>query len=231
MIAVIGEYGFFGKGLCDYLNKHNITYTGINRNNFEAFSTSKDFQIIINCAMPSARFAAKNNPMHDFNETVLKTAEIKYKFPNTKIIQISSISAEVQLNSVYGRHKKAAEQLLDENDLIIRLGPLYDKRLKKGALIDILNNKPVYVSGDTRYGFTPVSWVYSYIAGNFDQVGLVELGAQGYVVLRELANVLGSTSEFLGARDDQIFTGVFQDQPHANDVIEFCKTFVESQEK
>jgi hypothetical protein len=231
MIAIIGEHGFFGTGLCEYFSRHEISYVGINRSNYEAYSVNSNFDVVINCAMPSARFAAKNNPMGDFNETVLKTARIKYDFPNAKVIQISSISAAVQLDTVYGRHKRAAEQLLDEHDLIIRLGPLYDQRLTKGALIDILNNKPVYVSGDTRYGFTPLSWVYSYLKRNLDQVGLIELGAKGYVMLQDLANTLGSKSEFSGARDDQVFSGLLHDQPHANEVIAFCQKYMESQKK
>lgn len=228
MIAVVGERGFFGKGLCDYFAKQEIAYVGINRDNYGSLAATKDFDIIFNCAMPSARFAARNQPMVDFQETVQKTAMIKYDFPSAKIIQISSISASVQLDTVYGRHKKAAEQLLTDNDLVVRLGPLYDQRLRKGALIDILRDKPVYVSGDTRYGFTPLSWVYDYLAKNLDQIGLIELGAAGYVELQNLAKILGSKSEFLGPRDDQVFDGVFQDQPNATDVVDFCKTFLES---
>ena len=87
----------------------------------------------------------------------------------------------------------------------------------------------VYVAGESRYGFTPLEWVYCYLIDNLDQVGVVELGSKGFVVLRDLAQALGSKSEFVGERDDQIFMGAFKNQPKANDVIDFCKMILKEQ--
>ena len=64
--------------------------------------------------MPSKRFWAKNNPYKDFIVTVEKTFKIANDWKSSKIIQISSISARSQLNTPYGRHKAAAEKLVDK---------------------------------------------------------------------------------------------------------------------
>lgn len=229
MIAVLGEYGFVGKKVCEVFSELGIEFLGVNRNTFSQATENNNFSTIINCAMPSGRFFANNNPLKDFSETVYKTASVKYYFPRSKIVQISSISASVQVNTIYGKHKKLAEEILAEDDLIIRLGPLYDKSLSKGALIDIINNRTVYVSGKSLYGFTPLNWVCNFIGKNLHQTGIIELGASGSVCLQELADILGSKSEFVGFRDDQIFEGIFDDQPHATDVIAFCNSLLEGQ--
>jgi nucleoside-diphosphate-sugar epimerase len=228
MIGIIGEHGFVGSKLCQCLKANGINFIGVNRNNFSEYANYKNFSHVVNCAMPSGRFFAKNNPLKDFDETVRKTASIKYHFPEAKIIQISSISASVQLDTVYGKHKKIAENILDANDLILRLGPLYDKTLAKGALIDIIENKKVYVSGLSKYAFTPLEWVCDFIYKNLDLNGIIEIGASGYIELSDLANTLGSKSEFVGDIDDQIFSNTFQNQPNADDVISFCKKIMKN---
>lgn len=225
MIVVLGKNGFVGSTLCEHLTSQGFTFEAYGRKEFPSLLERTDVSIVINCAMPSGRFLAKSKPFYDFKETVSKTANIKYSFPDAKIIQISSISASVQLDTIYGKHKRAAELLLDDSDLIIRLGPLYHKKLTKGALIDIIENKTVYVSGDSKYGFTPLEWVCDYIIKNLNTTGLIELGAIGFVKLKDLAYHLGSESTFIGAKDDQVFTELFQNQPNASEVIDFCKKY------
>jgi len=128
------------------------------------------------------------------------------------------------LHTVYGRHKLAAEALLEpDTSLIVRLGPLYHESLVKGALIDIINNRTVYVSGDSKYAFTPLDWVCSNIMRNIDKNGVIEMGAKGYVTLQSLAKVVGSVSVFEGEVDDQTFSDKEDDQPLANAVIDFAK--------
>jgi dTDP-4-dehydrorhamnose reductase len=223
MIAVLGKHGFVGSTLCDHFTASGIAYEGISRSEFPSFIGRSDISLVINCAMPSGRFSAKSEPFNDFEETVLKTAKIKYCFPNAKLIQISSISASVQSDTIYGKHKRMAELLLDKDDLIIRLGPLYHTKLAKGALIDIMEDQMVYVSGESKYGFTPLDWVCEFIINNLNMTGLVELGASGFILLKDLAKQLNSKSDFSGPLDHQVFTDVFEGQPAASDVVNFCR--------
>ena len=53
-----------------------------------------------------------------------------------------------------------------QNNLILRLGPMYGHSLTKGVLIDMKNNAPVYVSEESLYSFAPVDWVGNWIYQN-----------------------------------------------------------------
>jgi nucleoside-diphosphate-sugar epimerase len=224
VIAIIGANGFVGKAMCESVRQYGFSVVEVTRENYKVACTNQLVDYVINCAMPSGRFWAKNNSMSDFKETVEKTSNIISDFPNSKIIQISSISARVQLNSIYGRHKLAAEALLDlDEHLVIRLGPLYHASMTKGALIDIVKNRRVFLSGKTKYAFTPVDWVCGSIIKHIDHCGVMELGTKGYVVLDDLARSLNSKSEFGGICDDQVFPDGPHDRPNAEEVIDFAR--------
>ena len=227
-VALLGYRGFLGRALNNVLETEaKIHLVKIDRKKFNSGNFDKNVDFAINCAMPSARFWAENNPKLDFIETVKKTHDIIDSFPNSKIIQISSISARTQQHKVYGRNKRAAEMLLDKNKhLIFRLGPLYGENLSKGVIIDLIKNQTVYVSGKSKYGFTDINWVSKMIINNINLFGIVELGAKGYVSLLNLKNKLSSNSEFCGEIDNQIFTKMYCDKnslSHASEVIDFAK--------
>ncbi len=222
-IGLIGANGFVGKRFCNFFVKNNINFQQITRDNYSLVSNN-NFSLVINCAMPSARFWSKNNPDLDFKETVIKTFNIKNDFKESKILQISSISAKVQLDTVYGRHKRAAELILNPDyDLIIRLGPLYHKSMSKGALIDIIKGEKVFVSSETKYAFTPLDWACEEIFKMRDRNGLYELGAKNFVKLSDLKDALNSKSSFEGFTDDQIFPDASDKCPDASEVIKFAK--------
>ena len=220
-VAIIGGKGFVGSQLVKSFIKNNYDVSIITRENYQG-SKNINFAYVINSAMPSGRFWAKNNPELDFSETVYKTFKIKNDFNNSKIIQISSISAKVQLDSIYGRHKLAAENILDnKKDLIIRLGPLYSSSIQKGAIVDIMNNKTVYVSGSSKYAFTPLEWACDQILKNIDLCGTHEIGAKNYIKLKDYAIAVDSKSDFVGDKDDQVFYNAPQYSPDASEVIKF----------
>ena len=220
-VAIIGGKGFVGSQLVKCFIKNNYDVSIITRENYQDSKNVK-FSYVINSAMPSGRFWAKNNPELDFSETVYKTFHIKNDFHKSKIIQISSISAKVQLDTIYGRHKLAAENILDnKEDLVIRLGPLYSNSIKKGAIIDIMNNKTVYVSGSSKYAFTPLNWACNEIFKNIDLHGTHEIGAKNYIKLKDYAKAINSKSDFVGDEDDQVFYHASEHCPDASEVIKF----------
>jgi len=222
-IALIGSNGFVGKAIRKYILKDkNLLVTSVTRENYEKARKEKEYDILINAAMPSKRFWAKQNPYKDFIETVEKTFKIANDWKSSKIIQISSISARSQLNTIYGRHKAAAEKLIDkDNNLILRLGPLYGKSLTKGVLIDMKNNNPVYVSEESLYSFAPVDWVGNWIYQNMHLCGILDIGANNAIKLNEVAQRIDSKSIFTGPIDNQIITKEIKDAPQARDVIDF----------
>ena len=143
-IVVIGADGYVGSALCGALHRvpqHSVTV--VTRENY-AEMMGGTFDIVVNCAMPSGRFWAKNNPEKDFVETVTKTSNLLYGWQYEKFVQISTVSARCQLDTVYGRHKAAAEALCNYGDnLIVRLGALYGGDMKKGVLVEMLVGQKV----------------------------------------------------------------------------------------
>lgn len=225
-IGVIGSNGFVGKQILNILLQHNdIETIPIIRSNFHVEKTNQ-FDVIINAAMPSKRFAASNNPFVDFRDTVEKTAEIYYRFKFNKFVQISTLSARAQLNTVYGRHKKAAEDILDINkDLVIRLGPLFGEGLQKGVLMDMLYGRKVFVNEESRYCFADVVKMSELIINkilNFE-TGIIELGAKTGIKLKEIAHYLNKPIIFSGSLDNQEvkYHGDINELPDVDQVFKF----------
>lgn len=221
-IAVVGAKGYVGSALCAALARvasHSVSE--VTRENY-AEMRKGEYDILINCAMPSARFFAKNNPDKDFTETVQKTADLLYGWKFKKFVQISTVSARCQLDTVYGRHKAAAEKLCDfGGNLIVRLGSMYSAELKKGVLMDIVQGKKVFVDGESRYCFTPLDFVAQWIATHLDRNDIVEVGARNAIALRDIAKHLAANIEFEGALDHQEIVDPEPSFPDARDVLAF----------
>ncbi len=222
-IALIGADGFVGKSIKKYiLNDKSNLITCVTRANYEESKEEKEYDILINAAMPSKRFWAKQNPNKDFCETVEKTFKIANDWKSSKIIQVSSISARSQLETIYGRHKAAAEKIVgNKKNLILRLGPMYGKSLNKGVLIDMKNNNNVYVSKESLYCFAPVDWVGQWISRNLHLTGTIDIGGKNAIKLNQIAQRIGSKSKFIGPIDNQIISKEIKDAPEAIDVIDF----------
>ena len=150
-VAVAGADGYVGRALCGALSQDpQIGLTQVTRANNEQMRQGR-YQILINAAMPSKRFWAKSHAEEDFKETVQKTADFLYRWNYEKFVQISSVSARCELSAVYGRHKAAAEKICGKENLIVRLSSMYDERLSKGVLMDILSGTVnSYTEGDLR---------------------------------------------------------------------------------
>ncbi|HET8562616.1 MAG TPA: NAD-dependent epimerase/dehydratase family protein, partial [Candidatus Binatia bacterium] len=220
--AVVGAHGYVGSALCAALLRdfdHDVT--AVIRSNYDEMR-QRTFDILINAAMPSKRFWAKTHPDHDFAETVQKTGDLINGWRFGKFVQISSVSARCQLDTVYGRHKAAAEKICGfGNNLVVRLGPMYNKNLSKGVLIDMLEGRKVCVDGESRYCFAPLEFVASWIAANLERAGIVEVGARNAVRLQDVADHVGTKVKFEGAVDHQEIDHPEQDFPDAREVFGF----------
>jgi nucleoside-diphosphate-sugar epimerase len=203
-VAVVGATGYVGSALSAALAcRQSIAVTSVTRANY-AEMRGRSYNVLINAAMPAARFWAKNNPEKDFVETVQKTADLVYGWTYGKFVQISTVSARCQLDTVYGRHKAAAEKICGFGDnLIVRLGPMYSKSLSKGVLVDMLQGRKVFIDAESRYCFAPLEFAANWVAANLGRSGTVEVGARNAVRLREVADYLGGDVEFEGALDHQ----------------------------
>lgn len=223
MIALFGSKGFVGSEILKSLKERGYDVFEITRENFES-SLGKEYDYVINAACPSARFKAKTNQILDFKESVEKTARIFYETNFKKFIQISSIAARCQPDTVYGRNRLAAESVVnDGNSLIVRLGPMYGPTLNKGVLIDMLNNSKVYAAKESRYAFAPLIFNADWISKNLDRKGVWEVGAKNSIELGKLAEALNLNIEFEGLQDNQEMETIEKDYPDVNLVLDFMK--------
>lgn len=225
-VAIVGAGGYVGSALAAALARHpSYNLVRVTRENYvEAREGAYD--ILVNAAMPSGRFFAKNNPMHDFAETVQKTADLFYGWQFKKFVQISTVSARCQLETVYGRHKAAAERICSAGEhLIIRLGPMYSPDLAKGVLVDMMEGRTVFAHAASRYCFAPLAFVAEWIASHLDRSGVVEVGAKNALALSEVVAYLGKTVSFEGALDHQEIENPAPEFPDARDVFAFLDDF------
>lgn len=221
-VVLVGASGFVGSALHAALARRtDLVVTPVTRATYDE-ARQRSFDILINAAMPSGRFWSRQHPQEDFAETVQKTADLLYRWRLGKLVQISTLSARCQPDTVYGRHKAAAERLcaFGEN-LVVRLGPMYGPTLAKGVLIDMLNHRKVFADRASRYGFAPLAFVAQWIADHLGRVGVVEVGARNALTLGEVADYLGVSVEFEGPLDHQEVEGPTVDFPDARDVLRF----------
>jgi len=110
------------------------------------------------------------------------------------------------------------------NYLIVRLGSMYGNGLTKGVLVDMINNKKVYIDGRSKYSFTDVEWNSKWIIDNLNLKNkLVEVGATDFIELEKLAKMIKSTSEFEGEIDNQIIMNENIKKNTTMEVLEFLK--------
>jgi nucleoside-diphosphate-sugar epimerase len=223
-VAVVGAEGYVGRAITRALKRRvDVRVTAVTRASYETARRSR-YDVVVNAAMPSARFKARNEPNWDFVETVEKTADLVYGWEHGRLVQVSSVSARCQLDTVYGRHKAAAEQLCrPDQDLVVRLGPMYSEDLTKGVLVDMLEGRKVWVDGSSRYCFAPRDWVAEWIADHLKRTGLVEVGARDGLALRDVARHLGVDIEFEGPVDHQEVREPEAGFPPAKGVLAFVE--------
>jgi nucleoside-diphosphate-sugar epimerase len=221
-VAIVGAKGYVGSELVSSFSRRPDTE--VIPVTIETYEEARQgsYDVLVNAAMPSGRFWAKENPDKDFLETIKKTADLVYGWKFGKLIQISSVSARCQLDTVYGRHKAAAEKIAGfGKNLVVRLGPLYSEKLTKGVLIDMLKGQKVFVDGTSRYCFTSLPFATDWITSNMEETGLVEVGARNSLSLQEVAAHLGKIIEFEGVIDHQEIESPRPEFPDVKDVFAF----------
>ena len=205
-IAVIGAHGFVGSAIAkaiEHDERHELICV-VRGDDIKSKLGSAD--VVIHAANPARRFRAESDPVRDFVETVDKTFNILSLAIGKKCLLISSLSCKTQLNTNYGRNRRFCELLaLAQGAVVVRLGPMFGGERKQDMLHDLLADKQIYVSSETRYAYVNVEWVGANILELLDaQSDIYEIGAKNSVSLSELRDILGSKSIFNGVDDTQI---------------------------
>ena len=223
-IAVIGANGFVGSNICSEVESQGICKLIKVVRGDNIAEKIKVADVVIHAASPAKRYFANNNPKIDYSETIEKTNEIINLSSDKKFILISSLSARTQLNTSYGRYRKACEILSNFDDnLIIRLGPMFGGKRTQDTLHDIMKGKEVYVSGETKYSYTSVENSASKILQSIDLKGVIEIGADNFISLKYIADYFDTGCSFSGFDDTQIAKNERNNSIDAFDVILYCK--------
>jgi nucleoside-diphosphate-sugar epimerase len=225
-IVVVGANGFVGTSICAALEevpKYSLI-KAVRGDDLEEKLASAN--VIIHSANPAGRFKAESYQHQDFLDTVEKTSSILSSSKNKKIILISSLSCRTQLHTSYGRNRRSCELLtLSFGGVVIRLGPMFGGDRKQDVLHDLLASRKIYVSPDTKYGYTNIEWIGQEIIKYLDmKSGIYEIGASNSVSLNDLREYFESDSDFEGEDDTQIPRPIpGRDSPNAKLVFEYAK--------
>jgi nucleoside-diphosphate-sugar epimerase len=224
-VAVIGAQGYVGRAVSSALEQRgDVDVTSVTRTTYAQQRERGPFDVVINAAMPSGRYAARRDPGGDFRATVALTADLVNDWEYERFVQVSTVSARCQLDTVYGRHKAAAEALCPpDRSLVVRLGPMYSDDLAKGVLIDMLHGRPVFAAAESRYCFAPRDFSAAWIAANLERTGLVEVGGRDAISLGDIAQRIGSQSTFEGPLDHQEIERPEPDFPAAEAVFDYME--------
>ena len=225
-LALIGASGFVGSALKKAINEQGeYEIISVTRKNYENYKNEK-FDLVIHSAMPSKRWWALNNPLEDFKASVGLTADIVYNWDYDKLVIISSVSARVQRDHPYGRHKHLAELLAldaNPNNLVFRLGGLYGEGLDKGVIFDMINGNQVFMTKDSAFNYIDTYKASELIVKRLDRTGIVDIGARDIITIGEIAEHFNLDVDYGDRKELQDTQNPEDDYPKAEDVITYIE--------
>ncbi len=192
IIGILGSNGFLGSELLSQLSQHH-EIQAINRQNYNNM-INKFFDVFINANGNSKRWWANENPLQDFEKSVLSVYNSIFDFKFKKYIYISSY--DVYKKNTYGFHKKLAEQIVCHHSkyfIILRCSAIIGKHMKKGVLKDIMNGKPLYVSAESTMQLITNTEVANFILFCIEQNysnKIFNLGSINAILVEDMANML-----------------------------------------
>ena len=169
MIFILGGHGFVGSAFVRLLEKQQIPYKVITRENYEnCIGSSCD--LLINANGNSKKYLGHQDPKWEFQASVVSVRNSledfnyqKYVFLSTSDVYadcsnptstLEDSSPSVSDLSTYGFHKYLAEQCVQHvasDWLIVRMGGFVGPGLKKNAVYDLLNDQPLWVHPQSEF--------------------------------------------------------------------------------
>jgi dTDP-4-dehydrorhamnose reductase len=157
-IGILGANGFIGGGLM----KCSPVTTAITRENYQDH-TGKYYDVIMNANGSAKKYWAETNPLADFDANVVSVYKSLVDFKYKKYEYLSSVEA-YEPNTRYGFHKKMAEEIVQrhcQEYLILRVGAVIGKGMKKGVVYDLMNHQDLWVTDDSMFYLVGVNEIYS----------------------------------------------------------------------
>ena len=229
-IVVVGAKGFVGSAVREALVGMGEKVLPASRGDDLAELISENVAAVVHCANSPKRYLAMQEPRQDYVESVEKTADIleMCRRVGCRVTVVSSISARTEVDTVYGHHRRLVDSMLrDGKETCIRLGYMYSQTHTNGALNDILNDRDVYRSPQSRYSFCSVSYCAAKIAQHVrsGSTESQELGARGSMSLEQVAQILGKTPTYKSDYVDvQIAENVPPDAPDMRVFSNYLRT-------
>jgi len=210
-IGILGADGFLGKALC----KQFPDAVKIKRNNYwDCIET--EYDVFINANGNGKKYWAEKNPYLDFVKSVDSVYRTFTDFKSKQYIYISSVYADYRSQSKYGFHKYLAEEIVRNNAesyLNLRCCAMIGQDMRKGVISDLLNNKRLWITGDSRMQFITVSEVakiietcikkkftqpyFTNVCGN-DMIKISEIAQMINVKFKERKNATRSILYYVG---------------------------------
>jgi nucleoside-diphosphate-sugar epimerase len=168
---VMGGKGLVGSSLVSKLISNGIHVISIDKGNYKEY-IGESCDLFINANGNTFRYKANSQPLWDYNYSVNSVVNSFNDFKCIKYIYISTIDVynnpyetkfnieDVYIDSTkldyYGFHKWLSETLVKKyctNSIILRLGSVLGKHMKKGPIYDLLNNNKLYMSKSSKLTF------------------------------------------------------------------------------
>lgn len=197
-IAVLGSNGFVGQAVSKKLSENHVI-TNINKHNYKDF-LGHYFDIFVNCNGNSRKFWANNNIKEDFVLSVQSVYNSLFDFKFNVYIYISSM--DVYAHNPYGYHKMLSENLIQDktsNYVFFRCSSIIGKNMKKGVVKDILEDKPVFVSSDSRIELitdTDVGRVVDEVISKGIVSDIINVGSTTTITVEEIAYFFNKKIKF-----------------------------------
>lgn len=225
-VVIIGASGFVGKKLVQVFKQAGVyEVVEVTRDTYEAEKAKcNEYDLIVHSAMPSKRWWAANNPLDDFDATVRLTADILYNWKHKKLALISSVSARIQTDHPYGRHKHVAEVLtmdFNANNLIFRLGGLYGEGLDKGVVFDMIEGNEVFMTEDSAFNYINTETAAKLIEQQINKSGIIDIGAKDTISIGEIAKHFGFKVNFGNRKEVQFTENPKENYPEASEILNY----------
>lgn len=180
-VAILGAEGFLGSELYGCFKSHYDVH-GVTRTNYNSKS-GESFDIFINANGNSRRYWANHNILEDFEASVYSVYQTFFDFKIGCYIYISSADVyskhedlletdeeeEINPKSLcpYGFHKYLSELIVKKyvkKYLILRCSAMIGENIRKGPIKDIVDDKPLFITLDSRLQFISTSEIAKVIS-------------------------------------------------------------------
>ena len=218
MIFIVGGKGLTGSAFVRNLEKKNIEFKIIQKENKEEFF-GKNCDVLIFANGNAIKYKANEDPFFDFYASISSIAEYIHKINSKLFVLLSSIEVYDQHLSLetskedttideqnldpYGYHKFLAEKYVKRfanNYLIFRLPALVGIGTRKNPIYDFLHNhKKVMISPDSQLNVLNTDRIADIVLKIIDkniQNEIFNLASTNSIRLGDIKNIVNFDSEY-----------------------------------